>query len=74
MAPDSTCKRIVATYTDHTCGTGDSLYRTEDGRVWRTSLGNYVEPYHGGRGGWKRGDRICEDTRIHAAASQDQKR
>ncbi len=31
--------RIVRTWSDRSCLTGESMYETEDGRVWRTSRG-----------------------------------
>jgi hypothetical protein len=35
--------RIVSTWSDHLCATGESYYKTKDGRVWKTcSPGHYA--------------------------------
>jgi hypothetical protein len=36
MAGDETPQAVVASWQTSSCGTGESYYRTADGRVWRT--------------------------------------
>jgi hypothetical protein len=49
--------RIVETWTDSTCQTGESKYRTEDGRVWKTNFGG-TEPRTGVDYARIKGDRM----------------
>lgn len=36
MAAGIASKRIIRTWADRTCGTGESFYQTEDGVIWKT--------------------------------------
>ncbi len=56
MANDDNGSQIVNTWTDSSCQTGESYYRTADGRTWKTSSGQSLGT--GETRGYMRGNKI----------------